>query len=95
MDQTSNKGKSCAQCADDDQTLDQIELAANSQVELCIAALFVLDQSERLQQMQNDPEVLALRGIVGALGNRAKEILQEVEVSAVDTAIRDAFGGAA
>lgn len=99
MDQSSNKGKSCAQCADADQDVeqfcDQVELAMNSQLELCMAALFILEHSVPLRDLEKLPEVMALHGVIGAIGERAKEILQEVEITTFDKAVQGAFGGAA
>lgn len=97
MDQTKDESNSCAQCSEADQIAeqfcDQVEDAMNHQLELCMAALFILGHSDRLIQLENEPELMALHGIVAAIGERAKVILQEVETSAFDKDVQGAFGG--
>lgn len=58
-----------------------------------MAALFILGHSDRLIQLEKEPEVMALHGIVAAIGERAKLILQEVEITSFDKAVQGAFGG--
>lgn len=99
MDQTTDESNSCAHCTEADQIVEQfcdrVEAAMNSQLELCIAAMFVLLNSDRLRAMEFEPEVLALSGVIGAIKERASAILDDVEADRIDAAVKDAFGGAA
>ncbi|CAM3154893.1 hypothetical protein PANO111632_05620 [Paracoccus nototheniae] len=99
MDQTKDESKDRAQLSEADQEVEQfcdrVEAAMNSQLELCIAGMFILLNSDKLRHLESAPEVLALRGIIGAIKERANAILIEVETDSYDAAIRDAFGGAA
>lgn len=75
MEQTSGKIKPDAL---PNETLERIEVAANCQIELCIAARLILEQAEA--EAETPHYALALQGIISAIAARAKEVLLEVEV---------------
>lgn len=85
MEQVKLEGKGDALPGD---TLERIEVAANGQIELCIAARLILDQSKRIHEIASEPEVLALQGIISALAARAKDVLHEVEVEYSEGALK-------
>lgn len=68
------------------ETLERIEVAANCQIELCIAARLILDRAE----VEPDLSLiaLALQGVISAIAARAKEVLLEVEVEYSEEALK-------
>lgn len=88
MDHTAAESKASAAAQEAPSFLDRMLAGADEQINLCIAARLIFENSDRLRGMSAVPEILALQGIISAISKRAEGIAEELEITDIEEALQ-------